>query len=172
MKNWIEKNNIIYCSVISNNMSGKEWVAYLESKKIVIDKYARRILLSKNFKPTSGITYGIAIIKGEKFNCVGRVSKNIRNEAKNCKFATPDLEIACLIAEKISNKEFGDIDLGLIVIMHEPVKDPKSRLLMLGYSNRHYHLYADYGDPDFSWNRHNGFAFISASVQVKEIEVL
>ena len=159
---WNEKDGVICFSVTSDGITGEEWISRLESKSFRVSHYAKSILRSNSFKPTSGTTYEIAVLKGEIFSDNNRITKNIRKEAKNRKFSTPNAEVACLIREKFSDKELEAMGLCWIVAMHEPIKDSGGDPLLLS-ANRHGNgswlcTYYDY--PDRKWSRGDGFAFV------------
>jgi len=121
---------------------------------------------SKNFKPTSGTTYEIAVLKGELFSTSNRITKNIRKEAKSRKFSSPNAEVACLIREKFSNKKLEAMGLYWIVTMHEPIKDSDGdpMLLITDRAGGPSWLGAGYDLPDIMWARSGGFAFVVSQV--------
>ena len=159
---WTEKDGVIRFSVTSDGTTGEQWIERLESKGHRISEYAKSILRSQEFKPTSDIIYEIAVLKGELFNDKDRVTTKIRQEAKDCQLGTPNVEIACLIREKFSNKELKEMGLYWIVIMHEPIKDSDGDpiLLNVGRGDVGSWLNAYYDDPDTEWDRDDGFAFV------------
>ena len=163
---WTEKEGVIRFSVTSDGTTGEEWITRLESKSFHVSDYAKSVLSSKSFKPTSGITYEIAILKGEIFSGNERITKNIRKEAQNRKLSTPNAEVACLIREKFSDKELEAMGLYWIVVMHEPIKDSCGGPLLL-FANRNDNgswLNTNYGYPDSKWSRSGGFAFVVSQV--------
>jgi len=159
---WTEKDGVIRFSVTSDGTTGEQWIERLESKGHRISEYAKSILRSQEFKPTSDIIYEIAVLKGELFNDKDRVTTKIRQEAKDCQLGTPNVEIACLIREKFSNKELKEMGLYWIVIMHEPIKDSYGDpgLLSVDRGDVGSWLNAYYDDPDTEWDRDDGFAFV------------
>lgn len=163
---WTEKDGVIRFSVTSDGTIGEAWIARLENKGFRVGDYAKSVLRSKSFKPTSGVTTEIAVLKGEIFSDNDRITKNIRKEAKNRKLSTPNAEIACLIREKFSDKELEAMGLYWIVAMHEPIKDSDGapRLLGVGRSDGGSWLRAGYGNPDGEWPRSSGFAFVVSQV--------
>ena len=165
VRTWTEKDGIIYFSVTSDGTTGEHWIARLESKGFRVSDYAKSVLRSKSFKPTSGI-YEIAVLKGEIFSDNERITKNIRKEAKNRKLSAPKAEVACLIREKFSDKELEAMGLYWIVAMHEPIKDSGGdpRLLRANRDGGGSWLGANYDGPDYGWDRSNGFAFVVSQV--------
>jgi len=167
-KRWREENGVIYFSVNSDGATGEEWIARLGSEGFKVGDYAKSVLRSNSFKPISGVTSEIAVLKGEIFSGNGTKTKKIRKEAKNRKFTTPNAEVACLIREKFSDKELEAMGLYWIVVMHEPIKDSdgESRLLCVGRSGVGFWLGANSDYPDDLWKRSNGFAFVVSRVSV------
>lgn len=163
---WTEKDSVIRFSVTSDGTTGEEWIARLESKGFRVRDYVKRVLHSKDFKPTNGIIYEIAVLKGELFSDNDRVTKTIRKEAKNRKLSTPNAEVACLIREKFSDKELEAMGLYWIVAMHEPIKDSNGGPLLL-YAFRIDNgswLSTYYDLPDSEWSLGYGFAFVVSHV--------
>jgi len=158
---WTEKHDIISFSVTSDGTTGEEWITRLEGKGFRIGDYAKSILCSKSFKPTTGITYEIAILKGKIFSDSKRVTKNIRKEAKNRMLSTPKTEVACLIREKFSDKEIEAMGLFWIVTMHESIEDPDGNpsLLLASRNGSGSWLGREYDDSDL-WHHGYGFAFV------------
>jgi hypothetical protein len=163
---WTEKDNVIRFSVTSDGITGEQWIARLESKGFRVGDYAKSVLRSKSFKPTTGITYEIAVLKGEIFSDNERITKNIRKDAENRKLTTPNAEVACLIREKFSDKELEAMGLYWILVMHEPIKDSVGgpRLLSAHRRGRGSWLGANYGSPGSEWDRSHGFAFVVSQV--------
>ena len=163
---WTEKDGVIRFSVTSDGTTGEQWIARLESKGFIVSDYVKSILRSKSFKPTSGVTTEIAVLKGEIFSDNNRITKNIRKEAKNRKLSTPNAEIACLIREKFSDKELEAMGLFWIIAMHEPIKDSDGVpvLLYVFRGDGGSWLDARYGGPGYKWYRSYGFAFVVSQV--------
>ncbi len=166
IKSWTEKDNVICFPATSDGIIGEQWIARLESKSFRVGDYAKSVLRSKSFKPTTGITYEIAVLKGEIFSDNERITKNIRKDAKNRELTTPNAEVACLIREKFSDKELEAMGLYWIVVMHEPIKDSRGDPLLLGAdrSDNGSWLSMRFDYPDSKWRRSNGFAFVISQV--------
>ncbi|MFA7050018.1 MAG: hypothetical protein WC164_02835 [Patescibacteria group bacterium] len=122
-RKWREQDGAIYLSVTSDGTTGPEWIARLEKKDFRVGDYAKSVLCSKDFKPTSGVTTEIVILKGMLFEDSNRVTNKIRIEAENRKLTKPNAEIACLIRENFSDKDIEAMGLYWIVAMYEPIKD-------------------------------------------------
>lgn len=163
---WTEKDNVIRFSVTSDGTTGEEWIARLKSKGFRAGDYAKSVLRSKSFKPTSGVIYEIAVLKGEIFSDNKRITKNIRKDAKNRKFTIPNAEVACLIREKFSDKELEAMGLYWIVTMHEAIKDSDGdpELLNAFRNDDGSWLNSSFDSPGCKWNHGSGFAFVVSQV--------
>lgn len=104
-RKWREENDIIYLSVTSNGTTGKEWITRLTKKGFGLSDYAKSILRSEVFKPTSGVTTEIAILKGNLFTDNDRIATTIRAFATEQKLEAPNAEVACLIRENFSDED-------------------------------------------------------------------
>lgn len=120
---WREKDGIIYFSVTSDGTTGEGWIKRLQEKGFNVGDYAKDVLLSPDFKPTSGVMTEIAVLRGTIWNDRDRTISNIRAFAADRKLATPNAEVACLIREMFLDKEIKTMCLWWIVVMHEPIKD-------------------------------------------------
>ena len=163
---WHEQDGVIYFSVTSDGTTGEAWIKRLEDKGFRIGDYAKSLLRSPNFKPTKGVTYEIAILKGMIFEDNGRITKKIRSEADKRKLTKPNAEVACLIRENFSDEEIEAMGLWWIVIMHEPIKDSDGGADLLGVSRRDdgCWLSACCVGPGSRWGRGSGVAFVVSQV--------
>ena len=165
-RNWREEDGIIYFSVTSDGTTGEQWIARLQGKGFHVGHYAKSLLRSTDFKPTTGITTEVAVLKGMLFGDNERTTKNIRKVAADRKLETPNAEIACLIREQFTDEEIKAMGLTRIVAMHEPIKDSGGGLGLLGAyrSGGGSWLSAYYGKPDGRWFHEGGFAFAMSQV--------
>lgn len=163
---WRERDGIIYFSVTSDGTGGKGWIKRLKDKGFRIGDYAKSLLCSSDFKPTSNVTYEIAVLKGVLFEDDDRITKKIRAEADKRKLAKPNAEVACLIREKFSDKELEAMGFWWIIVMHEPIKDSDggSNLLGVVRDDVGRWLRAYYGLPGSRWGRDGGFVFVASQV--------
>lgn len=160
-RSWREEDGVIYFSVTSDGTEGETWITRLESKGFRVGDYAKQVLRSPSFVPTSGVTTEVAVLRGLLFEDQSRITKKIRAEADKCKLSKPNAELACLIREKFTDKEIEAMGLWYIVAMHEPVSDSDGDPFLLdadrGSGGRW--LDACGGRPDRRWDRGDGFAF-------------
>jgi hypothetical protein len=164
--NWREQDGVIYLTVTSDGTTGPEWITHLEFKRFRLSDYAKSVLRSPDFKPTKGVTYEIAVLKGMLFEEKDRYTKNIRVVATQRKFSTPNAEIACLIRENFSDEDIEAMGLIWIVAMHEPIKDSGGDpdLLSASRSGDGRWLHACCDSPGRRWRRGRGFAFVVSQV--------
>lgn len=177
-RSWFEENGIIYFNVTSDGTSGEEWINCLERQGCNLDDGAKDILRSKDFHPTSGVTYEVAILKS-KFHKNGwieytswgqdgeRRTNKIRKEAEGRQLITPNSEIACLIRKNFSDEEIKTMGISHIMTMHKPIKYGNNPSF-LGVSLNHggCRLYSLEHDPEYPWSDEVGFAFIVSQVDL------
>jgi len=163
-RRWREQDGVIYFSVTST--TGPEWIERLEKNGFRISDYAKSVLRSPDFKPTSGVTTEIAVLKGMLFENNNRITEKIRAEANKRKLTPPNAEVACLIREMFTDEEIEAMGLWWIVAMHEPIKDSDGvpALLRASRGGVGRWLNADYGRPGSRWSRDYGFAFVVSQV--------
>ncbi len=163
---WREQGGVIYFSVTSDSTTGEQWIERLESKGFRVSGYAKSVLCSQYFKPTDGMTYEIAVLKGMLFSDSNRATKKIRAEADKRNLNTPNAEIACLIREKFTDEKIKAMDLWRIVAMRKPIKDSDGdpRLLGADRDDGGGWLHAYCGYPACGWGRECGFAFVVSQV--------
>jgi hypothetical protein len=169
-RNWREEDGVIYFSVTSDGTTGPQWIERLEGKGFRIGDYAKSVLRNEDFKPTSGVTTEVAVLKGMLFEDNKRITKNIRTEAANRTLETPNAEIACLIREKFTDEEIKAMGLTWIVAMHEPIKDSDGGPVLLSADRNDggCWLGADDDEPGSRWNRESGFAFAVSQVGTQQ----
>ncbi len=158
---WREQDDVIYFSVESNGKTGEEWIKRLEDKSFRVADYAKQVLLSQDFKPTSGVKTEIAVLKGVLFEEENRKTMEIRAEADRRKLKTPNAEVACLIREKFTDKEIEAMGLWYIAVMHEPIGNSviDMKLLNVLRANGGDWLWTFHIRPFNNWLRDSGFAF-------------
>ena len=165
-RSWREEDGVIYFSVTSDGTTGKDWITRLESKGFRVGDYAKQVLRSPDFKPTSGVTTEVAVLKGMLFEDNDRITKKIRAEADKRKLSKPNAELACLIREKFTDKEIEAMGLIWIVAMHEPINDSYGSPSLLTAcrlgDGRWLNAYGD--RPGSRWYRDYGFAFDMSQV--------
>lgn len=161
-RSWREQDGVIYLTVTSDGTTGPELIKRLKDKGFHISDYAKSIVNSPDFKPTTDMITEIAILKGMLFSDSDRTTKKIRAEAGKRNFTAPNAEVACLIREKFTDKDIKAMGLYWIVTMHEPIKDSDggSRLLDVHRGGDGRWLSASWARPGDGWSRDSGFAFV------------
>lgn len=159
---WSEQDGVITFTLpATDGTTGEQWITRTEKKGNRVGDYAKQLLRSRDFKPTTGVVYTVKVLKGELFSDSDRITKNIRAKAKEMKLGQLNAEAACLIRENFTDEELEAMGLWYIVVMHEPIKDSDGDLRLLnvlrGYGGRWLNSY--YGLPDGGWLREDGFAF-------------
>lgn len=165
-KKFKEKDGVIYLSVTSYGADGYE---LSNRNSFEISCNAKKLLRSKNIKPTTGVTYEVAILKSSLFEDEKRTFENARKEARKRGLVKPPIEVACLLHQKISHQDMVDMGfryfgkaIGEIVVMHDQIKghmlsiepDPHSIWLRENLDS----------DPKRKWCKTTHFAFIKPSV--------
>ena len=160
-RSWREEDGVTYFSVTSDDTTGEGWIKRLEDKGFRVGDYAKSVLRSSDFRPTSGVTTEVVVLKGMLFEDNDRITKKIRAYAGERKLIAPNAEIACLIREKFTDAEIEAMGLWYIVTMHEPINDSGGGPSLL-HASRYgvgRWLSACGGRPDDGWDRDSGFAF-------------
>lgn len=164
-RSWCEKDGVIYFSVTSDGTTGDDWIKRLESKGFQVADDVKQMLRSSHFKPTSGMTTEVAILKNLLLGSNDRITKKILIEANKYKLSKPNAELICLISEKFTGKEIKAMGLDFIVVMHEPINGPEGNPHFLdmgyfGYSRNRCLIGASYAVPGRNWRGGAvGFAF-------------
>lgn len=158
---WREKGGVIRFSVTSDGTTGNEWIDRLEKKGYQVGDYAKSVLLSKDFKPTSGVTTEVVVFKGMMFEDSNRITQKIREFATERGLVAPNAEVACIIRELFPDDEIEAMGLYWIVAMHEPIKDfgGNSRLLGARRVGEGCQFGACYDGPGSAWLCGDGVAF-------------
>lgn len=161
---WIESDGVIRFSVTSDGTTGEEWISRLTKKGFRVRDYAKSLLRSKDFQPTTGITTEIVVLKGLLFKDSERTTRNIRADKRQ--LSKPNAEVACLIREKFSDKELEEMGLYWIVVMHDSINDSGGdpSLLSASRDGDGQWLSACCGEPDCRFSRELGFAFVLSQV--------
>ncbi|HCC04758.1 TPA: hypothetical protein DEP58_00450 [Patescibacteria group bacterium] len=158
---WREEDGVIYFTVKSDGRTGKDWITCLEGNGFRVGDYAKQILCSPYFKPTSGVMTEVALLKGVLFEDQRRITKKIRAEAHKRNLTKPNAELACLTRMKFTDKDIEAMGLVWIVTMHEPINDTDGdqRLLNMDRYDDGCWLDACSVGPGDVWVPVSGFAF-------------
>ena len=159
---WREQDGVIYFSVRSDGTTGPQWIERIMKQDFRMDGNIESVLRSSDFKPTIGVTYEIAVLKGMLFQNSDRITRKIRDEASRRQLTKPNAEVACIVRERFADQELEAMGLIWIVTMHEPISDSDGgpRLLAAHRDDGGRWLDAIYDSPDYGWGLGGGFAFV------------
>lgn len=118
---WREEDGIIYFSVTSDGTSGPDWITRLEGNGLNVDDSAKFVLRSPDFRPTTGVTSEIAILRERRYDykATDLIAKEIRYKADRHKLVESSAEVACLMCEMITHKQIEDMRISCILVMHK-----------------------------------------------------
>lgn len=156
-----EENGIIFYSVISDGTSGPEWYDRLENKGVKIYKYAKEVLFSPEFEPTSGYVTEIAVLRGTSF--LGRKWRIRKWNINNAKKIAAKLNLfelraedACLTRERITDGILNNLGLYWINPLHKPINGLTIYPSRYGSGNA---LVTHDSNPHYPYHPNTGFAF-------------
>lgn len=164
-RSWRQEADTVYFSVTSDGTTGEGWISRLEKQGFPVGVFAEQVLRSSDFKPTTGVTTNIAVLKGLLFEDGKRINVKVRKEAEKRELVAPNAEIACLVREKFSDEEIEAMGLASIMVMHEPIRDFNRYPCVLTASRssggRWFGVEYTWPGPmsNYEWNRDSGFAF-------------
>lgn len=169
-RRWREEDGVIYFSVTSNGTTGPEWIARLRNRgfRISSGPALHAALTSEDFKPTTGVTTHVAVLKGMLFPHDQRTTAHFVKEAERRGFGRLHPEVACLARELLTHADLEAMDLWRIAFMHEPVKLSISGLreAYLLRISRDSNAQLDAhpgGKSHFEWHLDHGLAFAVSS---------
>ena len=170
-KNWREQDGVVYFSVVSDGMTGKEWVKYFEKKKLVISDNVRTVLLSSNFRPATELIYEVAVLKGDLWSDKIRTTEQILSLAGKRQYSAPRAEVACLIYNSFLASEIVAMGLTNIVVMHKPINgyDGDPALLSINCCNDRFFLGDHCHHFVTKWRRDSGFAFVTSGYKSENL---
>ena len=150
-----EKDGVFFFEVTSDGTTGEEWIPRLIKNGFQSGTRARKVLLSRDFRATTGVTTKVAILRGSFFKDGERSTEHLLAEGGKRRFGKPNPEVACLTREVLANADIEKMGLVWIVSMHNPV-DGLS--LTVGCDDGGYWLGArEAKNPN--WCSWNGFAY-------------
>lgn len=156
---WNDDESTIRLALVSDGITGDEWVSRLEMSGTPLNEEVKAILRSEAFVPTHD-TIAIGIIKGEKIADPYRTDPFIRNKAREDYYFKPlTLEAAVLIKYYLSEKIMKKMGFDWIAAMTEPIPPTYNteNVLLVATDS---HLGIAEADSGRKWKRQSGFAFI------------
>ena len=171
----IGENGVTYITLpATTGRTGEEWVTCFEKKGDRVSDYAKSVLRSKKFKPTTGVVNRIAVLPAKLWKDSERLTKRICKDAYAGTFTKenltdPNAEVSCLIRDYLTDEEIEALGLWYIVGMHEPIEDSDGNpdLLSANRDDDGRRLDACYGGPGGQWGGLGGFAFSLSQVVPK-----
>lgn len=103
--------------------TGEQWIDRLVKKGYQVGDFAKELLRSPDFRPTTGVVYKVKVLRGESFPGDECTDVNIHARAEELRLRRPNAEIGCLIREKFTDYELGMIRIREIVVMHDPINE-------------------------------------------------
>ena len=160
---WSEQNGEITTLVTSDGTTGEQWIPRLEAKGYRMGEYDKALLLSPGFKPTSGLTTKLVILKDSLFQASDLYSLKVRASAEKRGLASPNPEVACLLRELLTDKDIEAVGLWWLVVMHDLIKGSfgGQALLVVSRSNNGSWLSSSYHMPNALW-WDGGYGFVFA----------
>ncbi|HRZ30109.1 MAG TPA: hypothetical protein P5274_00335 [Candidatus Paceibacterota bacterium] len=172
----VGENGVIYLTLpATTGRTGEEWITHFERKGDRLSDYAKSVLLSKKFQPTTGIVNQVAILPAKLWKDNERLTKRIRKDAyagtfTKEKLTDPNAEVLCLIRDYLTDEEIEMLGLWYIVGMHKPIEDFDGDPFLLSAERRGdgcgLRAYCD--DPGHQWHGGGGFAFSVPQVIVPQ----
>ncbi|MEQ1500289.1 MAG: hypothetical protein ABL917_02895 [Parcubacteria group bacterium] len=161
-----EEDGIIYFWVKRDGPSGQDWITRLNEGGVRTDPLASQVLLSSNFNPKSGIWTKVAIVRGDHFSDEDRVTGKIFADMDRRGWSKADVELACLVREKVTDMEMRRLGLVWIPVMHDPVEEPTHGTVLLTlYAGCDSSFLGAYeGRLDYKWGGKYGFACVVSEV--------
>ncbi len=104
-------------AVISDERSGKAFIQSLEVKGFTVGTHARKILLSEDFRATTGVRYDSVMIGKEDFNTG---------------LPYPPIEFGALLRECVTDELMAKHDVTILLVRHAPVILYDNRPWVLG----------------------------------------
>lgn len=102
---WKKNDDAVSFSVISDGTSGPQWLKRLKNKGIYVDDTAKKMLLSKKFKPTDEVVTKVVVFR-VPYAMFGETNPAPTAEAKGVIEAVNGMELACLVRDKFTNQQF------------------------------------------------------------------
>lgn len=164
---WHEKDDVVYFTVTSDGKSGAAWLRHYEERGMGFrgsySDLTEIAILGRKFRPTSGVTTTIAVLKASSFPRYENTINHVHAKAAALGLKKPAMEIGCLIRDKFTNAEIRAMGLESLRVMHKPVAvtppshwaDRREKNISLGINTRYEWLHMYDSDSDIS----DGYAF-------------
>lgn len=162
-----EKDGLIYVNLISNGLTGQEWIDKFEIEGRNLPSEVKMILTSKAFIPTSGVVYKLVIILGKNFLYGERTVSAVREFAYQKGFYKARLEVTCLLRDLLSDDDLRERFLRTIVVVSTHAGKKFTHVLDFDTYNSPNSLGAHCVKDIFRWQRSTGFVFSTSKIKSK-----
>jgi hypothetical protein len=162
---------VVILSVKSDDgITSDQWIEYFKEKKIYVSGFARSMLQSHLFEPTSGVkTLNIAILKAGIFKPRFSFLSNVFQEGKNYNFTAPSADLACYLLKYFSSEDMKSLGLERVVVMSERIEDHESDwcYFRINWDEDGPRLEAQGSDENIEFDASYSFAFAASEEDVK-----
>lgn len=120
----IPPNGVLYITSLppSPGLTGPEWINRLMLKDFRLTEDATSLLLSKDFRPTTGVSYNLAILPATFFSDDRRRTRFIREEGQDRRWKELNPEAICILREYFSDDDLLALGFQWIVGIHAPIE--------------------------------------------------
>lgn len=144
----------------SDGTPGVKWIELLEERGVCVGGYAKKVLLSPEFMPTTGVTYGVAILAQPHGSSW---MDEIKKYAKRRGFLSPHPELACLICDLFMTDNMFRLWMSYIVTMHEPILvDGEPQSLIISHKDGRFFFNAYEDLPGMRYPKEGGFLYLES----------
>ena len=164
---FVEKDGRIYVNLISQGLTGQEWINKFESEGRILSSEVKIILRSKAFIPTNGVIYKLVIIRGAQFAYGERTIANVRELAYSKGYFKARLEIACLLRELISDDKAKKMSLYSLAVVSTHAGKEFTRILGFDIDDNPNSLQTYCVKDILRWRRSTGFVFSTSKTKCK-----
>ena len=161
---WQKVSGVTHLSVISDGTTGSQWISRLKEQGKAVSDTAVRFLLSDEFHPTSGVVTRVVIQPGSRDEKGSVSTEQLEREAEWANLTAPEMEVACLMREILSQSDLQEMGFRSICVMHKsndrgdpglPVRD----VLQLANHRDQEYLTATAVVPRMRWTSVAGLAY-------------
>lgn len=148
--------------VRSSLVGGCDLLKQLERRGYKINEYAKKILRSPAFRPTSA-QHRVLLIKGELFADTARLAATIHVIAREDGLLPFTPEIASLLRLDFSDADIGRLNLEQIIALNEPCDGAPPEadgFLQATWQIGNGKFDASHCGVDDYWHKHTGFMFL------------
>jgi hypothetical protein len=152
--------------ITTDGRSGAVFVVTLKTQGRLMGEDAERMFLSDAFVASDGITYTLAVIRGDEFEDDRRTNTNIRFLADGLGCLAPPMGLAPYLQAYFSNEDLERMGIKTLVLMHPPASgsDRGPRLFGINRGCAGLWITSYNGESYFKWNREVLFFFLAPTL--------